>query len=149
MAVSMARARIRAIQTRVVASQLRNIARSAKPRLSDESVLDAKTREKRRAEFPPARHPMVRTNPDTGKKILYVNSIFTSHIEGMDADESERLLDLLYRQATVPEYQCRFHWEPGSVALWDNRCTHHFALNDYHGYRRHMHRCTIEGDRPS
>ena len=103
---------------------------------------------KRQAEFPAVEHPVVRTHPDTGEKILYVNRIFTSHIVGMDRDESDRLLDVLYRQADVPEYQCRFHWEAGSVAFWDNRAVQHYAASDYYPSRRVMERVTIIGDRP-
>ena len=102
----------------------------------------------RQKQFPPARHPVVRTHPETDRKILYVNAIFTSHIEGMEREESDRLLDYLYRQAMVPEYQCRFHWAPGSVAFWDNRAVQHYAANDYWPERRVMERVTVIGERP-
>ena len=76
---------------------------------------------KKREEFPPAEHPVVRTHPETGRKGLYVNAPFTVAHRRHGAGESDRLLRLLYRQASVPEYQCRFRWQPHSVAFWDNR----------------------------
>ncbi len=103
---------------------------------------------KKQQEFPPAEHPVVRTHPETGRKGLYVNAAFTSHIVGMEPAESDRVLALLYRQATVPEYQCRFRWRPYSVAFWDNRAVQHYANSDYHPQRRVMERVTIIGDKP-
>jgi len=104
--------------------------------------------EEKRREFPPALHPVVRTNPETGSKSLYVNPIFTSHIEGVSPEESEEILDFLYAQAWVPEYQARFHWEKDSVAFWDNRQVQHYAANDYWPHARVMERITIIGERP-
>jgi taurine dioxygenase len=90
-------------------------------------------------------HPAVIRHPQTGRKALYVNPGFTLRFEGWTEDESRPLLDYLYRQATRPEFTCRFHWQAGSLALWDNRSTWHFAVNDYHGARRLLHRITIQG----
>ena len=90
-------------------------------------------------------HPVVLAHPETGRKALYVNPAFTMHFEGWTAEESEGLLAYLYRHATRPEYTCRFEWKPGSIAFWDNRCTWHYAVNDYHGEKRLMHRITIGG----
>jgi len=103
---------------------------------------------KKQQEFPPAVHPVVRTHPETGRKGLYVNAAFTSHIVDMDPDESDRLLDRLYRQATVPEYQCRFRWRQHSIAFWDNRAVQHYAASDYFPNPRVMERVTIVGDTP-
>lgn len=101
-----------------------------------------------REEHPPAKHPVVRVHPETRRRTLYVNAPFTSHIVGLDADESEALLDLLCQQASVPEYQCRFRWRPGSVAFWDNRATQHYAVSDYWPQPRVTERATIIGDKP-
>ena len=101
-----------------------------------------------REKYPPAEHPVIRTHPVTGRKSIYVNVAFTSRIKGLRPDESQQILHHLYRQAAVPEYQCRFKWEPNSIALWDNRCVQHYAVSDYWPQRRVMERVTIVGDRP-
>ncbi|MEM7097731.1 MAG: TauD/TfdA family dioxygenase [Pseudomonadota bacterium] len=104
--------------------------------------------EAKRAEFPPATHPVVRTHPVSGKKCLYVNRIFTRQIIDMDPGASQELLQKLYLQAWIPDYQCRFRWEVGSLAFWDNRAAQHYAAADYWPARRAMERVTIIGDRP-
>ena len=99
-------------------------------------------------QYPPMRHPVVRTHPETGKPVLFVNTAFTSHIEGLSDKESRWLLDHLYATAADPEIQCRFRWRPGSIAFWDNRVCQHFAASDYFPARRVMERVTIAGCRP-
>lgn len=92
-------------------------------------------------------HPVVITHPQTGKKALFVNPTFTLGFDGWSDEESKPLLNYLYSHATKPEFTCRFKWEEGSIAFWDNRSTWHLAVNDYHGQRRLMHRITINGTR--
>ena len=93
-------------------------------------------------------HPVVRTHPETGRKALYVNVAHTAGIVGMPPEQSEPLLQHLFQHQIKPEYTCRFQWRPGSLAFWDNRCTQHYPVNDYHGYRRILHRITLAGDTP-
>lgn len=93
-------------------------------------------------------HPVIRTHDETGKKAMYVNSIHTLCLEGMSREESLPLLNYLYAQVQRPEYHFRLQWEVDTLAMWDNRCTQHYALNDYHGYRRVMHRIIVEGEVP-
>jgi alpha-ketoglutarate-dependent taurine dioxygenase len=95
-----------------------------------------------------AEHPVVRTHPETGRKALYVNVAHTVRFKDMSEEESEPILDFLFRHQIRPEFTCRFHWEPGSIAFWDNRCAQHNPVNDYHGYRRLMHRIPLKGDKP-
>ncbi|BCA59462.1 TauD/TfdA dioxygenase family protein [Sphingomonas sp. HMP6] len=90
-------------------------------------------------------HPAVIHHPVTGRKLLYVNPAFTLHFEGWTREESQPLLQYLYSVAMREEFHCRLQWREGSVAVWDNRSTWHFAANDYHGHRRLMHRITISG----
>lgn len=99
-------------------------------------------------QYPLQEHPVVRTHPETGLQSLYVNSAFTSHIVGMTAEESKKLLKKLYATASNPEIQCRFKWTKGAVAFWDNRASQHFAASDYFPAPRVMERATIAGDRP-
>jgi len=130
-----------------VLSGLRGVARSDKAEAS-------RTREDRTkksgiaAEVLTAEHPVVRTHPETGRRALYVNIAHTAHFAGMTEEESLPLLRFLWAHQTRPEFTCRFTWSPGALALWDNRCAQHNAINDYQGQTRLMHRITLAGDVP-
>jgi taurine dioxygenase len=100
-------------------------------------------------EYPRAEHPVVRTHPVTGKKSLYVNAGFTSHLVGVPRDEGDAILRYLYQHMENPLFQCRFRWRANSIAFWDNRCAQHRAMWDYWPHTRSGHRVTIKGDRPS
>ena len=102
----------------------------------------------RRDEWPQAEHPVIRTHPETGRKLIYVNKPFTQHIVGMKPSESEAILNFLYAHCANPQFQCRFRWQKNSVAFWDNRCTQHHATWDYYPETRSGIRVTIKGDRP-
>jgi taurine dioxygenase len=92
--------------------------------------------------------PVVRVHPVTGRKALFVNPVYTQWFEGMTEAESRPLLQYLFDHASRPEFTCRLHWTPGTLAIWDNRCLLHLAINDYDGSRRLLHRTTVAGDRP-
>jgi taurine dioxygenase len=94
------------------------------------------------------RHPVVRTHPETERKSLYVNRGHTVRFDGWSEEESRPLLEYLFEQQQRAEITCRFRWSAGALAFWDNRCTLHYPINDYHGFRRVMHRVTIAGDQP-
>jgi taurine dioxygenase len=95
-----------------------------------------------------AEHPVVRTHPETGRKALYINGGHTVRFKDMSEAESAPLLQYLFTHQQRPEFTCRFRWKVGSLAFWDNRCAQHNPVNDYHGWRRVMHRVTLAGDRP-
>lgn len=100
------------------------------------------------AALPRAIHPVVRTHPITGRKILYVNPTFTAQIEGVPAAEADAVLAFLFQHQDRPEFQCRWGWQTGDVAIWDNRATHHYAIADYGDEPRTIHRVTLEGEAP-
>lgn len=95
-----------------------------------------------------AEHPIVRTHPETGRKALYTSVAHTARIKGWTEKESLALLEFLWEHQIRPEFTCRFPWRVGSLAFWDNRCAMHYPINDYHGFRRVMHRITLAGDKP-
>jgi alpha-ketoglutarate-dependent taurine dioxygenase len=101
-----------------------------------------------RATYPRAEHPVVRTHPVTGKKALFVNRGFTTRILGIPIDESDAILRYLYEHMENPLFQCRFRWQPSSIAFWDNRCTQHRAMWDYWPHTRSGSRVTVKGDKP-
>ena len=117
-------------------------------RLFTKSDEDQKRLRRMEEEYPNPTHPVVRTHPVTGKKAIYVNPQFTLYIKGMNDDESRALLDVLFAQTKVPEYQFRLRWKPGTIAFWDNRSTQHYAANDYYPNRRRMERVAVKGDKP-
>jgi taurine dioxygenase len=118
-----------------------DVSRTREDRLKDSKREDAKQAYE-------ASHPVVRVHPETGRRALYVNIAHTARFEGMTREESAPILDYLYRWQVRPELTCRFQWKPASIALWDNRCAQHNAINDYQGHRRLMHRITLAGDKP-
>jgi taurine dioxygenase len=97
---------------------------------------------------PTAVHPVVRTHPETGRRALYVNAVFTSHFDGMTVEESQPLLQWLYAHCSQPNLTFRHRWSTGDLVMWDNRCVQHYAIHDYGDENRVMHRVTVLGDRP-
>lgn len=98
---------------------------------------------KQAEDHPPVRHPVIRTHPETGRKTIFVNRSFTRHIVELSEAESRHILEFLFEHVEIPEYQVRFNWRQGSVAIWDNRCTQHYAVADYYPRVRRMHRVTV------
>ena len=98
--------------------------------------------------YPRAKHPVVRTHPESGRKCLFVNRSFTTHIVGLPKDESDAILNYLYDHMEHPNFQVRFQWQPNSIAMWDNRSAQHRAIWDYWPHRRYGHRVTVMGDTP-
>ena len=112
------------------------------------SFVDDSKKAEMREQYPVVHHPIVRTHPETGRKLLFVNAYFTSHVVDMDEHEGNHLLRYLISRASIMEYQYRVSWEPNQVTLWDNRIVQHYALSDYYPDVRIMERASIVGDRP-
>ena len=112
------------------------------------SFVDDSKKAEMREQYPVVHHPIVRTHPETGRKLLFVNAYFTSHVVDMGENEGNRLLRYLISRASIMEYQYRVSWEPNQVTLWDNRIVQHYALSDYYPDVRIMERASIVGDRP-
>ncbi len=125
----------------VSVSNLSKVQKTRQSRLNDGAKLAQET-------VLTATHPVIRIHPETGRKALYVNGAHTIRFEGLSDEESAPLLEYLFKHQTRPEFTCRFRWEPGSIAFWDNRATQHNPINDYHGFKRIMHRITLAGDKP-
>ena len=100
------------------------------------------------ANNPPVVHPVIRTHPESAKKVLFVNSLFTTRILELEKQESAALLEFLYEHVATPDFSCRFNWEPNTIAIWDNRSTQHKPINDYFPAHRMLHRIVIDGDMP-
>ena len=117
----------------------------------DRLIKEGKSQEEIEAfneKYPMPEHPVIRTHPDTKKKVIYVNRAFTQCIKGWKKQDSDSMLQFLYSRASIPEYQCRFKWENNSIAFWDNRACQHYAASDYWPNIRKVERVTIIGDRP-
>jgi alpha-ketoglutarate-dependent taurine dioxygenase len=127
---------LRAVNT----SALADVSKTREDRIRERGYQDEEVYE--------AEHPVVRTHPETGRKALYINPAHTARFAEMTEEESAPLLQYLYANAVRPEFICRFRWNVGSIALWDNRCTWHNPINDYHGHTRVLHRITLAGDVP-
>jgi taurine dioxygenase len=115
---------------------------------SPENVGAMKIHDTEKAEAYEAEHPVARTHPETGRKALYVSRSHTIRFRDMSEEESRPLIDFLQAHQTRPEFTCRVRWTPGTLSVWDNRCTQHCAVNDYHGQRRRMRRLTVGAETP-
>ena len=138
----------RLLDSLVAVHSARQTAYYNREKMASMNILDDAEATHRAEEQTRFEHPVVRTHPETGRKALFVNALLTIRFRDMSEAESRPLLDFLFRHIGRPEFTCRFRWQNGSVAIWDNRCVQHFALNDYAGHRRVMQRVVIEGDRP-
>jgi taurine dioxygenase len=112
------------------------------------TISGMQTQDMEKADEYEAEHPVVRTHPDTGRKALYLSRSHTIRFRDMTEQESRPLIDYLQAHQIRPEFTCRVRWSPGTLTVWDNRCTQHCAINDYHGQRRRMRRLTVGAQTP-
>jgi taurine dioxygenase len=127
--------------TAVNCSAKAEVTKTREDRIADSATAQAR-------ETLTGKHPVIRTHPETGRKSLYVNPAHTTHFVGWTEEESASLLAFLYAHQVKPEFTCRISWQPDTIVLWDNRCVLHYPINDYHGYKRLLHRITLKGDTP-
>ena len=110
--------------------------------------LSPEERAEKQREYPPARHPVIRTHPETGQRTIYTNRSFVREIEGCTLEESAEIVGHLERQIMNPSVQCRIRWDVDTFVMWDNRSVQHFATDDFWPETRHVERVTITGDAP-
>ncbi len=131
-------------------SDLTAISSSARKAVTTTRVLHEESRPKEDPRTPhEAEHPVISVHPETGRKALFVNGAHTVRFQGMTEQESEPILKYLFHHQVQPKFTCRVQWQPGTVVFYDNRCTQHNPINDYHGYKRVLHRITLAGGDPS
>jgi taurine dioxygenase len=139
---------MRAIVSKLVGLNSASLKVTGGRRRMHSTIGGMKTQDMEKADEYEAEHPVVRTHPDTGRKALYLSRSHTIRFRDMTEQESRPLIDYLQAHQIRPEFTCRVRWSPGTLTVWDNRCTQHCAINDYHGQRRRMRRLTVGAETP-